>query len=162
MKIRARVMSSRLALPLASLTASTLVLFLFGCSPRTPVLNAAEEGDLKKVKLLLQQGRSIDERDPKVKFGWTPLMAAIYQGNTNVAHFLIAAGADLNITNNTGDTALTLSMVRGDEAFLLVDDLLAHGASVTPQVVSHAASLPPKPRILEAVNKAAAQHQRSQ
>ena len=139
-------MASRLGCPLAWITTATLVIFLFGCSPRNPLLNAAEEGDLKKVKLLLQQGRSINERDPKVKFGWTPLMAAIYQGNTNVAHFLIASGAGLDITDNTGDTALTLAMMRGDEALPLVEDLIAHGANVTTQVVSHAASLPQSQR----------------
>src|SRR5215204_5677808 len=95
-KTRAWLMAPRAPCPLAVLSTATLVMVLFGCSPRTELLNAAEEGDLKRVKLLVQQGHSINERDPKVKFGWTPLMAAIYQGETNVAHFLISSGADVN------------------------------------------------------------------
>ena len=73
------------------LIAAICLPLLSGCSPRTPVLNAAEAGDLEKVKLLLTEGRSINERDPRVKFGWTPLIAAIYQRNTNVVRYLIAS-----------------------------------------------------------------------
>jgi len=161
MKTPTRLRSSRIASLLPGLTAATLVLLLLGCSPRTPVLDAAEEGDLNKVKSLLQRGHSINERNSRVKFGWTPLMAAIYQGNTNVAHFLIASGADVDLADNTGETPLTLAMVRGDESLPLVADLIAHGANVNARVISAANSLPPKPKILQAVNAAAAQEPKS-
>jgi serine/threonine-protein phosphatase 6 regulatory ankyrin repeat subunit B len=138
---------------------------LSGCFHGSPVLNAAEEGDLEKVKLLLKQGRSINERDPRVKFGWTPLIAAIYQGNTNVAHYLIASGADVNIPDNRGETAIMWATV-SDENLEIVQDLIAHGADLNAKdrdgasVLSYASSEPPKPRVLEAVKTALAQQDR--
>jgi uncharacterized protein len=139
---------------------------LVGCSHRTPVLNAAEQGDLEKVKELLQQGHSINERDPKVKFGWTPLMAAIYQRQTNVVHYLIAAGADLNAHDSSGQTAIMWAMVHGDEGLDMAQDLIVHGADLSAtdrmgvSVLSRAQSEPPKPKVLEAVQAALArQHQ---
>jgi serine/threonine-protein phosphatase 6 regulatory ankyrin repeat subunit B len=134
---------------------------LCGCFHGSPVLNAAEEGDLEKVKLLLKQGKSINERDPRIKFGWTPLIAAIYQRNTNVAHYLIASGADVNLTDNQGETAIMWATV-SDENFELVQDLIAHGADLNAKdkngasVLSYASSDPPKPRVLEAVKAAIA------
>jgi ankyrin repeat protein len=139
---------------------------LWGCSSRTPVLNAAEEGDLGKVKLLLKEGRSINERDPRVKFGWTPLIAAIYQHNTNVAHYLIASGADVNIPDNQGETAIMWATV-SDENFEIVKDLIAHGADLNAKdkmgasVLSYASADPPKPKLLEAVKAAMPRQERA-
>jgi hypothetical protein len=53
---------------------------LLSCYSRIPVLAAAEQGDLHAVKKLLEQGHSINERDPMLKCGWTPLMSAISGG----------------------------------------------------------------------------------
>jgi ankyrin repeat protein len=149
----------------AVLVAAACVIPLSGCFHGSPVLNAAEEGDLEKVKLLLKQGRSINERDPRIKFGWTPLIAAIYQSNTNVAHYLIASGADVNIPDNQGETAIMWATV-SDENFDIVQDLIAHGADLNAKdkrgasVLSYASSDPPKPRVLEAVKAALARQGR--
>jgi ankyrin repeat protein len=135
---------------------------LLGCSPRLPVLNAAEQGDLAAVKKLLQEGHSINERNPRFKFGWTPLMAAIYHHNTNMVHYLIAAGADLNLHDTSGDTAIMWAIVHRDNGLDMVQDLIAHGADLSAtnnmgvSVLSCAESMPPRPKVLEAVQAALA------
>ena len=147
--------SVRARLVLISIAA--VVGLLCGCSPHTPVLIAAEQGDLEKVKQLLREGHSINERDPKVTFGWTPLIAAIYHDQTNVAHYLIASGADVNIPDNNGETALMWAMASGDEGLGIVEDLIAHGADLNAKdkygvtVLSYASSDPPKPMLVQAV-----------
>ena len=145
---------------LASLLVVTTCTFtLCGCFHGSPVLNAAEEGNLEKVKLLLKQGRSINERDPRIKFGWTPLIAAIFQRNTNVVHYLIESGADLNIQDNTGQTAIMWA-TSSDDNLDIVKDLIAHGADLNAKdkmgatVLSYASSSPPKPKVLEAIRAA--------
>jgi serine/threonine-protein phosphatase 6 regulatory ankyrin repeat subunit B len=148
-----------------SFTVAACISLLLGCSPRTPVLNAAEGGDLEKVKELLRQGHSINERDPRVKFGWTPLIAAIYQDRTNMVHFLIAAGADVNMPDNSGETPIMWATI-SDDNLGIVEDLIAHGADVNAKdkrgatVLNYAESAPPKPKVLKAVQAAVAkQHQ---
>lgn len=149
---------------IAVLVAAACVTPLSGCFRGSPVLNAAEEGDLEKVKSLLKQGRSINERDPGTKFGWTPLIAAIYQRNTNVAHYLIASGADVNIPDNQGKTAIMWATV-SDENLDIVQDLIAHEADLNAKdnmgatVLSYASSAPPKPKVLEAVKAALGKQQ---
>lgn len=141
------------------LVAAACTITLCGCFRGSPVLNAAEEGDLEKVKLLLKQGQSINERNPRIKFGWTPLIAAIFQRNTNVVHYLIASGADVNIPDNSGQTAIMWATV-SDDNLDIVKDLIAHGADLNAKdkmgatVISYASSSPPKPKVLEAVKEA--------
>jgi ankyrin repeat protein len=141
------------------LIAAACITLLLGCSPRIPVLNAAEQGDLEKVKELLRQGHSINERDPKVKFGWTPLIAAIYRHETNMVHYLIAAGADINMPDSSGETPIMWAMI-SDKNLGIVEDLIAHGADLNTKdnrgatVISYAESAPPKPKVLEAVRVA--------
>lgn len=150
----------------ATLAMAVCAIPLCGCFHGSPVLNAAEEGDLEKLKVLLKQGRSINERDPRVKFGWTPLIAAIYQRNTNVVHYLIQAGADVNIPDNSGETAIMWATV-SDENIDIVRDLIAHGADLNARdkvgatVLSYASSAPPKPKVLEAVTAAIAKQEQT-
>jgi ankyrin repeat protein len=134
--------------------------------PHAPVVEAAEEGDLDKVKALIKQGRSINEHESKVKFGWTPLIAAIYQDNTNVVRYLIESGADLNLGDKNGETPLMWAMARGDEHVEVVKDLIAHGVDVLATnangatALSYASSDPPKPKILEVVKAAIAEQEK--
>jgi ankyrin repeat protein len=91
------------------------------------LLKAAEQGDEKAVKLLLQQGANVDAQNSK---GWTPLIFAGLAGNKNIVHALIEKGADVNrkSTTETGSTALCFAVEGG--SLEAVKDLLDHGANV--------------------------------
>lgn len=42
----------------------------------------------------------------KSNLGWTPLLLASYFGHKDVVEELLKAGADVNLSNNIGDTSL--------------------------------------------------------
>ncbi|MGD1155651.1 MAG: ankyrin repeat domain-containing protein [Terriglobia bacterium] len=71
----------------------------------TPLMQAAERGDLQAVKTLLASGADVNARDQR---GWTPLMHASMslKANAEVVRTLIAAGADVNAKDRVGRTAL--------------------------------------------------------
>ncbi len=150
----------------ASVMAACVVGLLCSCAPRVPVLDAAGQGDLVTLKKLLAEGHSINERNPKVQFGWTPLIGAIFQRETNVVHYLITAGADINLPDNGGETPLMWAAAQGDDALGIVGDLIAHGADLNAKdkmgatALNYAGSEPPKPKILQAVKAALARQQR--
>jgi hypothetical protein len=72
-------------------------------------VSAAEAGDLQLLRLLQQQGMSLDYRDPR-KFMWTPLMAAVYSGQSNVVAYLLKQGVDTEARDAHGNTALMLAV----------------------------------------------------
>jgi ankyrin repeat protein len=131
-----------------------------GCAPpRAAVVDAAEEGNLRKVQALIAQGRSINERSP-AKFGWTPLIAAVYHDRFDVIHYLVESGADLNLGDNSGMTPLMWAVGQGDDYIDVVTYLIANGADLTVTDKSGATAFifaqshPPKPKILEAFKAA--------
>ena len=132
---------------------------------RFALFNAAQAGDLEKVKRLVQQGSPINLKVAG-SFGWTPLIAAIYENETNVAHYLIGTGADVNIPDVDGKTPLMWAVVGGDEALPLVRELIAHGADLDAKdkdgttVLSYARSDPPKSDVVKAIEAALADRQR--
>ena len=71
----------------------------------TPLMQAAERGDLQAVKTLLASGADVNAHDQR---GWTPLMHASMslKANAEVVRTLIAAGADVNAKDRVGRTAL--------------------------------------------------------
>jgi len=71
--------------------------------PTPGLLVAAEKGDLKKVKRLLEQGADIDTRG---KGGETALQIAILHDQAPVAALLVNLGADVNLADKHGGTAL--------------------------------------------------------
>jgi ankyrin repeat protein len=125
-----------------------------------PLLNAAEAGDLDRVRLLIKQGTPINARSPHIKFGWTPLIAAIYADQTNVAHYLVEAGADINLTDNGGETPLMWATSRGDDGVDMVRYLIVHGADLYAKdnygatAFSYVRSDPPKPKLVEVLEAA--------
>jgi ankyrin repeat domain-containing protein 42 len=68
-----------------------------------PAHVAAFNGDLEHIKLLVEQGViNINERDDK---GSSIAHKAAGQGHLHIIQWLIENGADLKITNNSGETA---------------------------------------------------------
>src|SRR5579859_5069016 len=47
------------------------------------------------------------------QFSWTLLMLAALEGNTSIGELLISRGADINATNKSGETALSLAAHKG-------------------------------------------------
>ena len=91
--------------------------------PWTPLHTAAYDGDVDKVRELLERGRyDINEVNGYHK---TPLHVACTWGHLNVARMLIGAfKADMTIQNRDGDTALMLAIQhdRNNVAHALLED----------------------------------------
>src|SRR5205814_251421 len=89
------------------------------------------------------------------KFGWTPLIAAVYQNNSNIVDYLIKVGANVNAPDNKGVTPLMWAIGKGDEELDLVKLLVLSGADINAKdgqgatALDYAVSRPPKPKIRE-------------
>ena len=105
----------------------------------TALMWAASENHPAAAKLLIEHGAEINARSnklnwPKDRFGlegvitvlphgsWTPLMYAARQGSLGAARVLAEMGADLNLIDPDGTTALVLAIINGhyDTAALLL------------------------------------------
>jgi ankyrin repeat protein len=75
------------------------------------------------VVLLVSKNADVNSQS---KFKWTPLMQACTRGHLSVCSLLIAAGANLDLTNSDGSTALEIATSKGNQA--IVNLLLAEGA----------------------------------
>lgn len=87
------------------------------------------------------------------------MIASIYHYQTNVAVYLIESGADINMTDASGETPLMWAIGWGDKALPFVDYLLNHGANINARdkagatVYSYAQSEPPKPGIIRLIEQ---------
>lgn len=63
---------------------------------------AVEDGDMARVKTLLTEGASVNQRDG----GLTPLMRAVLKGNYKIVETLLDSGAEPDATSSTGETAM--------------------------------------------------------
>lgn len=74
--------------------------------PKDPYVlrNAAGEGYLEMVKLLLDHGADINAKDGE---GLTPLAWAAYEGQDDVCLLLVQRGADMEAESKRGETAIT-------------------------------------------------------
>ena len=91
-------------------------------------LNACEEGDLERVKQLLERGADVNVRD---KDGETALMIVSWYGKKEIAELLIKNGIDINAKDNLGRTALMYASWYGHNE--VVKLLLENGADVNAQ-----------------------------
>ncbi|HEY1303264.1 MAG TPA: ankyrin repeat domain-containing protein [Vicinamibacterales bacterium] len=107
----------------------------------TALMYAAIENHADAVKLLVELGANVNARSKKLEFpdfvfktagmiyavqpvgSWTPLMYAARDGSIDAARALAASGADLNLVDPDGTTALTLAIINGhfDTAVALLE-----------------------------------------
>src|SRR5438046_2305951 len=94
---------------IACIVAAAYFLSLKGCvgsaGDRHRALVNASGGSLDEVVAALHKGADINGRSRTI-FGWTPLISAIYHRKADVAQFLLASGANPNLGDSHGETAL--------------------------------------------------------
>lgn len=89
----------------------------------TPLITAANDGNLDTVKQLLDQGAYPDSQNIH---GRTPLLAALTHGHLQIAALLVERGANVHYTTLERESPLHFAAIRGDQS--LVQRLLANGA----------------------------------
>ena len=80
------------------------------------MLLAARKGAPGKVRRLLAAGAAVDLRDAQ---GTTPLMEAIIRNHPDIAHELVANGADVNAKDKKGFAVLAMTVDPGMRRLLL-------------------------------------------
>jgi len=73
------------------------------------LMTAANSGYLDIVKYLLKNDDVVEDIDRQSKMGNTALIVAVNKKNANIMELLIKAGADANIKNKKGKTALSIA-----------------------------------------------------
>jgi superfamily I DNA/RNA helicase/very-short-patch-repair endonuclease len=81
---------------------------------------ATKQGDLARVRSLLEKGMEINAKD---EHGQTALMNAAHAGQVELVRLLIGQGADLNVTSKYNLSALMLALIarRTEAARLLIE-----------------------------------------
>jgi ankyrin repeat protein len=124
---------------------------------------AAEDGDLKSLRLLLDRGDAECQlRRLTAALDWTPLHHAVSGGHREAVQLLIDAGADPNFLegDRSFDTPISLAADRGDVE--MVKLLLANGADPTLEAWPARSALEVarqhtgNPELLECIEKALA------
>lgn len=105
-----------------------LLLLLTGCA--TPLGEAVGRGDLKGMRLLLDQGKDVNEKDAcGLNAGEAALFCAAGSGNLQVVSLLLDRGAEVNATTAWNATALDEAVRTGNVQ--MVQLLLERGAETT-------------------------------
>jgi hypothetical protein len=81
-----------------------------GATPNSPLVVAAESGNLELVDQLLHSGVSTEQTDAR---GRTALLVATLRGDTTMARRLLAAGARADAVDAGGDTPLAAARRQG-------------------------------------------------
>lgn len=98
-----------------------------GCSTSYPLHDAVHAGDIKRVRMLVQDKLAVNARNA---YSETPLTLAVRRGNTAIVKTLVANGADVNVRTADGMSPLVIAsrFRTGDLARFLVNN----GANVNP------------------------------
>jgi hypothetical protein len=105
--------------------AAVLIVGAQGQAPDTALPKAAREGDLARLKSLLDSGADPNRRDAN---GRTALVEAVAGGQAAAARALLAAGAHPNLTSSGGRTPLIEAAIGGHVEIARL--LIAAGADV--------------------------------
>lgn len=97
------------------------------------IFDAAEAGDIRRVKELIDQGVDVNKpTDEMLGIDHkTPLYLAAINGHTDIVQLLIANGADINLLNEYGETTLHKAAEEGNEGAVTM--LLDMGAKLNLQ-----------------------------
>ena len=79
-------------------------------APTSPLVTAAESGDLERVGQLLRSGISTEQADAR---GRTALLVATLRGDLPMVRRLLASGARADVVDEDGDTPLTAARRQG-------------------------------------------------
>ena len=102
----------------------------------TPLMFAAQQGDVDSGRILLRAGAKPNDAQPKT--GLTPLMIASAMGHTNAVDVLLDNGANPNLADANGYTSLHrvvrdsdygIDLGSKDKVLTVVQSLLKHGAN---------------------------------
>ena len=91
----------------------------------TALIDASKNGDLEKVKLLIENGANIEVKDNN---GDTALILASYYRYLEIIQYLVEKGANINATNDNGWTSLMYASKYGE--LETIKYLLENGADV--------------------------------
>jgi ankyrin repeat protein len=106
---------------------ATVTALLFGVSSSWagPLHDAAKDGDVARVKQLLDQGSNVSEPN---EAGEPALIIASLEGHADIVTLLLERGADIEVRNKGGLTALHAAAYAGN--LEVVTLLVAKGAAV--------------------------------
>ena len=121
------------ALELAEMVLRTNAIRLYNF--KSTIHQAADAGDLAKVKAFIQQGIDVNTK----VHGCTPLHCAARYGHKEVAQLLIAKGADINAKDTRGRTPIDLAMNQGRKEIAKL--LLSKSADVSLHTAAYIGDL---------------------
>ena len=96
----------------------------------TPLLFAAQQGNVESGRILLQAGADVNERS--TRNGMTPLLIAAASGHYEFSTLLLETRGNPDLINESGFTALHYA-AKDKEGAALVRALLSHGADPNPR-----------------------------
>ncbi len=117
--------SSLVRITRAGLLALVIIGGALGQAPDAPLPKAARDGDLARLRSLLDAGADPNQRDGN---GNRPLVEAVAAGHAAAARLLLAAGANPNLTSAGGRTPLIEAAIGG--RIEIVRLLIASGAGI--------------------------------
>ena len=105
---------------------------IFGCAclwqpscEANSLMYRVKNGDLRGVESLLADGANVNA---KYEYGWTPLIAASWEGHEDVVKLLLAKRANVNAKDSGGQTALIMAATADHRE--IAEVLIAKGADI--------------------------------
>lgn len=114
---------------------------IFDNEARDPYIDAIQHEDIPSIQSLIHAGVDINHKN---KYGYTPLMAAVYKGNVEICRILVNAGAHAEAYDNDGQTLLFFAVYDSEKETVvryLIDELhvnvnLMSNSETTPLILA--------------------------